>query len=286
MGNDLSKKESERVITNASIREVTIHEIKEANDTGLIHFYLKLGKFKIINILTKDKLLLPPNKLVADLEVSDSSVVKWHQIIDLIKPSFTSKLFYKFEITQNNVVLLPQYDESEKQCFYKLDDESNYALEMAFYDTEPSSSNEYHSLKISPVNEKVVKVVAPNTIDLEARRDNRTYSLFTQTISSSEEFTYINFETILKSATPDTTPMRESLVDTTLKIKVVKKSSRLTAFAFFSVLAAISIAYGKALSDKIDIDGSFDLGFAFHFLVPISLGYISAFNLYRLFDKK
>jgi hypothetical protein len=288
MGNDLSIEESKRNIHNASIREVTVHSVESADDTGLIHFYLKLGEFKIVALATNPPDIMPPNKFVTELEILEAPVAKWHQIIDLVKPSFPNQLFYKFQLMQKNGTkpLIPLYNEIEKQSFYKLSDETSYALEMAFYDTEPSNSNNYHGLRVTPMNETLVKVVAPSSIDLEARRDNRVYSMFTQTLGSSNSFTYINFETLVKSAVPTDSVTVTPTIDTTLKIEVEKNLNRTFAFALYSILAAFALGYGKILSDKVDLDGLFDWGLTLEFIFCALLGFFAAFKLYRLFDKK
>jgi hypothetical protein len=287
-GNDLSIAAENRKISHVSIREVTIHSIEESNDTGLIHFYLLLGEFKSISLSDNPPEKLPPQKLVTELDVTEGKIAKWFEVVESIKSSFPHQLFYKFQIGQNkgNKTLKPQYNNLEKQSYYQLSDESNYTIEMAFFDTEPSSSDNYHSLKVTSINESLVKLIAPTTIDLEARRDDRKYSIFTQTITSSGTATYFNFETILKSATGENSPTNRSTIDTTLKIEVSKNSKRTFAFACYTVLAAFSVGYAKLLTDKIDLSGSFSWSLSMQFLLVIILGFISAFQLYKLFDKK
>jgi hypothetical protein len=288
MGNDLTIDESLRSISNRSIREVTIQSCVESLDTGLVHFYLKLGDFKSYNIANPAITTKPPNKFVAEIELSSGNTISWHQLIEEIKPSFLSYLFYKFQITDLKGVLIPaEYNSLENQSFYKLKDESSYNLHLDFYDTESSTSNNYHSLKVMTMNEQFVKVVAPETIDVDARRDNRTLSIFTQTLASSNSFAYLSFATIVKLALTASNPTTsEPTVDTTVKIQLSKNNKRSFGFAFYSVLAALSVAYAQILTDKFDLDGSFSPSLMFQSLLAISIGFFSAFHLYRLFDKK
>jgi hypothetical protein len=288
MGNDLQVEPKDRVITHASIREVKVHSIETATDTGQIHFYLELGDFKVITLGQNSADIMPPNKFVTELEIVDGPVAQWYQIIDIIKTSFPKQLFYKFQILdKKNRGLLPlSYDKVEKQSFYKLSDEKSYALEMAFYDTESSNSNNYHSLKISAIDDKLLQVVAPATIDLEARRDNRVYSLFTKTVSSSNSFTYINFETLLKTAGSAASTEESSKIDTTLKIQVKKSLNRSLAFALYSLMAALAIGYAKVLTDQVDVHGTFNTNLTLQFVICGLIAATAAFNLYRLFDKK
>jgi hypothetical protein len=289
MGNDLSKPQDQRNITNTSVREVVIHAVEKADDTGQVHIYLKLKNLKTLTIGNNPANLMPPNKFVTELELIDGAEVKWHQIIDTIKDSFKNQLFYKFKIVdkKSNKAIDPEYDKIEKQSFYKLSDEKSYALEMAFYDTEPGTSDDYHSIRVTPMDTDLVKVVAPANIDLETRRDNRVYSIFTRTLNSSNSFTYINFETLKKTANAaNPIPQITSVIDTTLKIEVKKNVKRTLKFAFFSILAAIALGYAKILSDKLDLDGTFDMALTWQFILCSVLGFWAAFNLYRLFDKK
>ena len=287
MGNDLTKNEIDRTIVNTSIRNVAVQSVEESKDTGLIHFYLRLGDFKKYTIGNNATAIMPPIKLVTELDLATENDIIWHELIDLIKPSFPNQLFYKFKLLrrQDKAQVAVAYNSDEKQSFYRLNDENSYILEMSFYDTEPSSSNNYHSLKVTPMNQQFIKLVAPETIDIEARRDNRSYTLFTQTIASSNSYTYLNFETITKSITAVNTETKP-IVDTTLKIELIKNRSRSFWFAFHSILAAISLGYAKILSDKVDINGSFSWNLTWQFVLCITIGFWAAFNLYRLFDKK
>ncbi len=283
--NDLNIPVEDRIVANISIREVIIKTVEHTSDTNRTHFYLELGDFKDYQLGNNSPDILPPNKWVAELEVHSDKTIDWQALVDKIKHSFTKQLFYKFEIlSDKQKIIAPLYNEIEKQSFYKLRDETGYLLQIAFCDTEPGNSNEYHSLKVSSQSDKV-KVVAPEMIDIEARRDNRIYTLFTQTISSSNAFGYLNFETIVKSIIL-TNQQSKPVTDTTLKIELEKNSRRSNAFALNSILAAVSVGYAKVLSDKVDVNGNFSLSLTIQFILAAILGYYAAFNLYKLFDKK
>ena len=288
IGNDLSIEESKRSVDHVSIRDITVFYVDRSEDTGLVHFYLKLGDFRTVTITEKDTSKLPPNKFVTEIEITESAIAKWYEIIDLIKPSFINQLFYKFQLVDKgkNQVLNPRFNETEKQSFYYLFDETSYGLDMAFYDTEKIDSDNYHSLRIMPLDKELINVVAPEKIEIESRKDNRVYGIVTSTISSSSLFTYLNFETISNINTSGSEQNSMPVVDTTLKIEIAKSKNRTFAFAFFSVLAAFSVGYAKILSDEIKLDGVFSWSLALRFLIPAITGFLAAFQLYRLFDKK
>jgi hypothetical protein len=289
IGNDLNINEDQRRITHVSIREVIVKIVEKAEDTGQVHFYLELGDFKLDQLDSSNSPdIMPPNKFVTELKINSSPIAQWYQVIDSIKTSFPNQLFYKFQIKdkKKNKVLSSSFDKVENQSYYKLSDEMNYALEMAFYDTEPSTSNNYHGLKIEAMDGGLIQLVVPETIDLDARKDNRVYSIVTKTSSSSNAFTYINFSTILKSLAIVPAPIINPIIDTTLKVQVEKSTNRSMAFAFFTMLTASILAYGKLLTDQIDLKGNFSLSLTLQLILCIALGLFAVYKLYRMFDKK
>jgi hypothetical protein len=292
MGNNLNTPEPQRVITHVSVREVKVQEVEIAEDTGQIHFYLELGNFKMLQIeAANSPAIMPPHKFVTELKLNDAPIAQWYQVVDSIKTSFPSQLFYKFQIRdkEDNSLINPLFEEVEKQSYYKLSDEKSYALDMAFYDTELNSSNNYHGLKIEAMDGGLIQLVVPETINLDARKDNRVYSMFTKTASSKNAFTYINFSTLLKSISNNAqspSTAESSVIDTTLKIKVEKSLYRSIAFAGYTILAASVLVYSKLLSDKVDLNGSFSWTLALQFMICICLGFLAAIKLYMLFDKK
>lgn len=286
-GNDLKKPEDQRQINNIFIRDVTVVDAYHEDDTDLVHFYLQLGAFKDskLDVNLASKL---PAKFVAEHDVANGNIIQWHQVIKLIKGSFPNELFYKFKINniENDDNLPIHYDASERQSFYQLTDETTFKLDMAFFDTESSSSNDYHSMRIKSMNDQLLNVSSPDLIKIEGRYDNRTFTVLTKSISSSTIFTYLHFETVTETTTPSSQPSVSPQVDTVLKIKVEKNKWRVARFGGWSIVAAISFGYAKLISDKIDLNGSFDWAIAVHLVIAAGLGYLSAFKLYNLFDKK
>lgn len=285
VGNDLSQEENSRNLQHISVREVIIQEVCKYEDTGLIHFYLRLKDFKKYSINHSNT---PAGKFVYELELNNGTDVNWHELINTIKDSFKNELFYKFKIIKKDDAreVEVQYDEVDKQSYYELTDENDYNLEVAFCDTEESSSDNYHSLKIRSQNEQMLSVSAPDLIKIEARKDNRIFSVFTKNISTSSSFTYLNFETVKETTDSNHQKVVFPQIDTVLKIKVKKNWKRVALFAFWTLCAAFSLAYGKIISDNINIDGVFSLNLTIHLIVASVIGLISASQLYKFFDKK
>lgn len=287
VGNDLSKPEDQRQIRNVFIREVKVVDAYHELDTNLVHFYLQLGGFKgsKLNTSLASKL---PTKFVAEHEVVAGTTMQWHEVIQLIRGSFPNELFYKFKIKLNNDNrdLKIYYDRSERQSFYEMPDEGSYKLEMAFYDTESGSSDNYHSMRIRSMNEQILTVSSPDLIKIEARYDNRTFTVITKSISTAIIYTYLHFEAIAETNVAANLTAAATQVDTVLKIRIVKNRRRLLRFGLWSIVAAISLGYAKLISDKMDLNGSLDWVIVGHVFLAALLGFVSAYNLYNLFDKK
>lgn len=282
-GNNLAIEDiTKRDIKNFSIREVTVLSIQESEDTQLVHFYLKLGKYRKYNNLSFEA-----EKLVDELDLIEGEVLNWCDVIEIIKTSFPNELFYKFSLleSKSRSSLPLKFDATDNQSYYELSDEENYYLQLDFYDTEPKTSDNYHSLSVKAANDLFVKISAPDSIKVESRRDNRTFNLSVKGISTSNISTYLNFETI-EEKYAENVLLTTSSVDTTLKIIIKKNSKRIVLFGFYSMLAAICVGLGKLITDKMDIKGQFNCSLAIQLLLTLILGGIAASQLYKLFDKK
>ena len=118
--------------------------LKKNDDTGLIHFYLKLKDFKDYEIQLNQESISPPVKFATELDLIDGKAKQWHEIIDSIKGSFKDLLMYKFNFTEDKyqTEIEPKFDIAKSESFYLLEDESSYSLNIAFYDTsEPRQTN-------------------------------------------------------------------------------------------------------------------------------------------------
>lgn len=282
-GNDLAQNENNRVVGNISIRDAKIKEVNVTSDTGLIHFYLELKGYKHWTINGNQDQLIPPNKFVSELELTSGNENEWHQRINAIAPNFPSELFYKLNIynKDENQIISPQYNLHEKQSYLSVQDEENYYLNIAFFHT--GDGTKMKSLEISFDN-KVINLNVPNPISIGGLRDNRSYSIYTQALTSKSTNCYIQFNSY--EIDSDKAQKVYSDYDATILLEVDKNINRSAQFGFYTLLTALSVAYGKIVSDSYSLQGDFDLTLCIHTVCVLTLGFFSAFKLYQLFNKK
>jgi hypothetical protein len=279
-GNNL---ENSIKIFNMSLREGIIEDIKKNDDTGLIHFYLKLGDYRDFVIGPNQLDKLPKNKFAAEIEGSEGEIKQWHEIVSNIKGSFRDQLMYKINFTKNNSSqeITPVFNKTESQSYYQLEDESSYALNIAFYDTSDPSENKYQSIKIEQDGE-LLKINAPSIIEVGALRDNKSFNVYTNSLNSNNSFTYLD----INSNNKDSINSDDERYNVEIQIQINKNKNRSLKFAFFSILAILSVGLDKLLTDKIDITGSFNVKLTIGLVVALFLGAFSAYKLYNLFNKK
>jgi hypothetical protein len=279
-GNSL---ENPNKLVNISLRGGVLEDIKKNDDTGLIHFYLKLNDYKEFVIGPDQVNKLPPNKFVSEIEGTDGRLKQWHEIISDIKGSFENQLMYKFNFTKNDSTeeIVPIINKTESESYYKFEDESSYSLNIAFYDTSNPNENIYQSIKFDQ-NGELLKINAPSIIEIGALKDNKSFNVFTNSLNSNNSFTYLNINSNVK----DSNNPENELYNVEIQIQIEKNKRRALSFATFSILAAISVGFGKIITDKIDINGAFNGKLAIALVFAILLGAFSAYKLYSLFNKK
>lgn len=277
-GNDLKIEKKDRAITNTSIREGTIVDAHFKSDTGLIHFYIKLGKFKTVKIAINPTELLPPFKFVSELQIQDIGTPAWHEKIDELKNHFPEQVFINFKLldSKSSNIINPIYDRIHNHCYYFLQDEKRYILELSFYDIGQA---ENFSLKISKENKEVFKIAAPEDLRVGVKRDNQKYTIYTQSLNSIETYSYIYL--ILSNANTNNFD-KEILIP----IHVKKNRTRTFLFGLYSVLAGISIVYIKLISDVFSLHGNLNFTLISHCIVALSLAFIASYQLYAIFNKK
>jgi hypothetical protein len=226
-GNNL---ENSIKIFNMSLREGIIEDIKKNDDTGLIHFYLKLGDYRDFVIGPNQLDKLPKNKFAAEIEGSEGEIKQWHEIVSNIKGSFRDQLMYKINFTKNNSSqeITPVFNKTESQSYYQLEDESSYALNIAFYDTSDPSENKYQSIKIEQDGE-LLKINAPSIIEVGALRDNKSFNVYTNSLNSNNSFTYLD----INSNNKDSINSDDERYNVEIQIQINKNKNRSLKFAFF-----------------------------------------------------
>lgn len=281
-GNDLAVDINARQITNIPLREAEIVDLIDASDTGLVHVYLKLKGFKNCVFQFSVASQQPPNKWVTEIEVTNEIPTSWHERVTALKPYFPNQLFYKIDIFKkdHSKKISPIYSKEQTNSFYKLSDESDYLIDVSYYDTAQIHSPASQKLEISSEDKTSLKINAPHIIDVGARRDNRKYNLYTQSLSSKSSYSYLNFKTV------QNIHAKNLENDIQLAFQIKKNKLRAFWFSLYTVLAAISVGYSKIISDNWDLLGSFDSTLCIHSIFALALGLFSFYKLYQLFNKK
>jgi len=243
-------------LTNTSIREGIIEDIVKDDDTGLVLFFLKLKSFKDFVLGSNLDSKLPPFKFAVELEGAEGKIKQWHEIISDIKGSFPHQLMYKFNFTKYNSKkeIEPKFNNTDFQSYYLFEDENSYTLHVAFYDTTSADENIYQSIKFEQ-NGELLKINAPQVIEIGAFKDNKSFNVFTNSLNSNNSFTYLNFN----SNNNDSKSSKEEMYNVEIQIQINKNKKRSRDFAMYSILAAISLGFGKVVTEKISIDGVFNL---------------------------
>jgi hypothetical protein len=289
-GNDLGiTDKSLRNITSIPLREAVIVDVTDNADTGLVHIYLQLKGFVDCTYTVPDPAKQPPYFWVSEIESVNIKVSSWHERITALRSQFADQLFYKLELFDQKHAekISPKYSKEQFSSFYLVEDESSYLLDIAFYDTSSTASETSQKLMYSTEDKDALKFNAPHVLEVGARRDNRTYSLFTQVISSKKGYSYLNFESVNGNVNPANPPAVVALPnDIQLPFQIGKNRSRAFYFSLYTVLAAISVGYSKMISDKWDLKGTFDPVLLLHCIGALAIGLIAFYKLYELFNKK
>jgi len=285
-GNDLAILAANRTLVNTPLREAEIVDLVDSPDTGLVHVFLKLKGFKKCDFQFTAVQNQPPLKWVSELEVTNEADTTWHERITAIKNQFVNQLFYKIELynKDHTSIITPEYSPEQTNSFYKLSDESDYIIDVSFFDTAATHSTTSQKLEISSEDKNSLKVNAPQIIDVGARRDNRKYNLYTQSLSTDSAYSYLNFKTIQNAPAAGANANLDN--DIQLAFQIDKNKMRAFFFSLYTVIAALSVGYSKLISDKWDLNGSFDFSLFVHSILALSLGLFSFYKLYQLFNKK
>ena len=298
-GNDLKKNADQRKLNHTILRKATIRFIEFTNDTNLYHFFLELKGFikekdatDYTKILQEHKNILPLNKFLAeiDLEIINTD---WLNRVDAIKSEFLGDLFFSLSFSKridenSNQILNPSFHINEKQTQYILEDETEYLINISFFDTS-FNELELHTMKsqfldIRSSNEALA-VNMPQVIGVGAKKDNNTIKIFTNSLSTRNTNSFLHFKTLSTSGSKSNNERHEEN-DILIQFKINKNRRHSYLFAFYSVLAAIAVGYGKIVADKYDLNGDFDTNLFLHTIFVLIVGYVSVYNLYRLFNKK
>ncbi|WP_417436931.1 hypothetical protein [Idiomarina abyssalis] len=136
---ELKPSNSNKSNLDFSIRHATVEKIEKANDTGIVHFFLKLGNFNVPR--------LEDSKLPEDLKHVDKRQTNelfskpgptrnWADIAkDVFEffPTDTLVRFTRLIEADSNIEQKPKLSWGSKSCYYELTKSGRYIVELASY---------------------------------------------------------------------------------------------------------------------------------------------------------
>ncbi|NSW53488.1 MAG: hypothetical protein HPY85_13365 [Anaerolineae bacterium] len=275
-GNDLNIKRDERNITFHSIREVIIRDIKTDSTVDLVNFYLELGNFIDCHPLPEvKKEKLPPYESVAKIMIQDGPNNSWKDRVDQIKEFFPNVLFYYIgSIKLDEKELVPTFSSKDKSSFFNLEDESEYQIEVSFFD--PTGGN--LGLEQTGIDDSIMLVDIPKPHRVGTMFDSTIFNIVTHTISQKNVFAKTRLQqNLYKGDLPD--------LSNELSWKISRGYKKVFLFFLASIFATLGVS-GVAIASK-DLAGlSFTcLNIIVGFISIILIG-LSATILYHSFNKK
>lgn len=281
VGNSLHIPKEERTLVNVPVRKAVIKKVIHQQNTQNYEFYLELGEFLQSN---NSQIEFPKNEFVAYTN-HQLSEAPWKIVIDNIKNSFKDSLFYIFNISEKSDALLPIFDEKENVSYFKLQDENSYYISISFYDVLNENSSEKEQIKqnVFTLKEPSDRVIIniPDDLTLDTVIDDRTYNAFTKSLDNNNTNTFLNF-IITQGKNNDS----EILFNDYVRIQIKKDTNKIWVFTLNSFLLALSIFLTTVGSKAFDLYGSFDIKLVATLLLAIILFWISAYNLFKFFNKK
>lgn len=275
LGTDPNNPQEDGVIENISIRKVKIVKACVKEDTGLVHFYLELIDF--IDCKTPND-LEAPTMFVKYIEPILFDKDTWSNRIEKVKKSFQGALFFLIDSVKNldGSNIKPEFKEIEGKSYYNLEDEKEYIIDLSFFD----DSGGYNKLKLEIDKSHLISIDSPREIQVEAIRDNRSYSMVTSPLDILTSTAFLRFDsTFEEKDQPENVPKLELVLQINIK-RQENKSFTFGAYSFFAFLALVVSNAAVRLSD---------LGTQTVFIVVGVASLVFAFAtgaLYHFFSKK
>jgi hypothetical protein len=141
-GNDTSIPEAQRQLQFYSIRSVVIRDVVVDQHIDSIHFYLEMKDFIDAKVHdTTEKAIQPPTMFVSKVFIDLEANNKWGKRVDAVKNHFPDLPFFLVQtLRQGAKPLAPVYSVPNKSSSYNLEDESDYQVDIEFYDPSLSAT--------------------------------------------------------------------------------------------------------------------------------------------------
>lgn len=272
---DISKEK--RQIEIVSVRKAKVKHVDDRSDTGLIHFYLELNNFADINIVDsamKDK--IPPNKFVSELMVEEGNKNEWIERVEGIKDKFPNAIFFNINSIKNNKkIIRPSFSKIEKESYYKLFEEHEYALDLSFSDTSNGKAvfkNEIKSNRIS--------INLPEELYIGASADNRTFTFITHSLDIEKTSSFVKFYSCFK----------DICNDIILKFCIERKKRKPWILGCLSIAGLLALVASQITIELIKKEANnsiiLPISPTWFLVIALTLAFGSAYISYIFFNKK
>jgi hypothetical protein len=267
---------TERILNLFSIRKVKILDYyNDIDKTQQVYFYLELLDFcdyQIHKDTSKGK--QPSGDIfVSNLVVEGGPNNSWINRIETIKASFPSHLFFNIDsIKKDGNVITPNYSRSDHSSSFDLEDESQYQIDMSFYDLGEGTSILSKEIDLTVLSSNI-----PNNFRVNAPLDIRTFTFQTKSLIKQQEVTSLRFGQSDKL----------DVYHVDLQLNIERGFWKPFQFGLLTCLAALGIIGTQLVGKKTDelqmLLSFWNVGIAIISLIAI--GAASAF-LFQFFNKK
>ncbi len=296
-GNDLTIDENKRKLTYHPIRYVIVRDVIDDPVIGTVHFFLEMDDYADVvphPDTSADK--LSPKCLVTRVTTQDLPGQNWTDRVRGLAAHFPNQLFfYVRAVKKGGKTVQPEYSEHDRAARYTLTEETEYQVEISFYD--PKGGNTGLSAENSSPD---AALDVPSTHHLGTGVDTTTFPLQTHTLSRKQLLAHTLLkererpnpsavtpqasQTAATATTPASSPAPPTF-DVQLQWYVTRGSHKPWLFGSLAIMAAVGVALAKLATDDLSktaltwVNVCLALGAATCVGVPAGL-------LYWLFHKK
>lgn len=248
-GNDTSLPEKDRQVKLFSIRSVVVRGIMVDQNIDTIHFYLELGDFADVTPHEQTPPeARPPYIFVSKILLTAGTKGTWKERAEAIQADFKPLPFFLIKsVSQRSRALSPVYSWDDKSCSFHLSDESEYQVELTFYDPWLGATGVTVENGSSDVG-----LLVPAAHRIGAESDTQVFKLQTRSISSQKLSTYSRLLGVDYIA--DAQATRKTDFRVSLEWTVIKRWTRIWQFGLLSILAAIGLGLAKLATDNLQTD--------------------------------
>ncbi len=246
IGNKLDGGETATQLKNVSIRNVTVEQYLESQETDLVHFYLKLKDFSNLKVDSNNATeKLPPFKFVSQLDVSNISnngLRAWWETVDAVKSSFPQQNFVSLALEKDDARVEPEFDAATRESYYHLNSETSYVLDLAYYRCDDDKD------RLAIVTGDGLSTDTSGKERLGNVRDNRRFGLRTKEVTSTEQKSYVEVNPSLPEKNGGQEPF-----NILLRFRIERSMGRSVVFGLLAAALALLATFKFFKEDRFAI---------------------------------